>query len=101
MKKIITFFFVAFLSLLGAENKQVAVKSLQKRGEVGNQHYYLPNQDAPFTGKAIAKWPNGQKMTEISERANTGLKLIGILQGRQTSRSFVYVVREWAMEEKS
>ena len=26
---------------LGAENKQVAVKSLQKRGEVGNQHYYL------------------------------------------------------------
>ena len=64
MKKIITFFFV--FSLLGAENKQVAVKFLQKRGEVGNQLYYLPNQDVPFTGKAIAKWPNGQKMTEIS-----------------------------------
>ena len=64
MKKIITFFFV--FSLLGAENKQVAVKFLQKRGEVGNQLYYLPNHHVPFTGKAVAMWPNGQKMTEIS-----------------------------------
>ena len=64
MKKIITFFFV--FSLLGAENKKVAVKFLQKRGEVGNQLYYLPNHHVPFTGKAVAMWPNGQKMTEIS-----------------------------------
>ena len=87
MKKIITFFFVAFLSLLGAENKQVAIKSLQKRGEVGNQHYYLPNQDVPFTGKAIAKWPNGQKMTEISYKDGKrhGLKAHWYESGKKLS----------------
>ena len=66
MKKIIVSFLVTSLSLMGTETKLVSIKSLQKRGEDGNQLYYHPNQDVPFTGKAVAKWPNGQKMTEIS-----------------------------------
>ncbi|MAB76201.1 MAG: hypothetical protein CMO47_07045 [Verrucomicrobiales bacterium] len=66
MKKIITFLFAVSLSLLGAEDDQVAIKSLQKRGVAHNQLYYLPNQNMPFTGKAVAKWPNGQKKTEIN-----------------------------------
>ena len=66
MKKIIAFFFVVSLPLLGVESKEVSIKALQKRGEDGNQLYYLPNQDVPFTGKAVAKWPDGEKMTEIS-----------------------------------
>ena len=87
MKKIITFFFVVSLSLLGAENKQVAIKSLQKRGELGNQHYYLPNQDVPFTGKAVAKWSNGQKMTEISYKDGKrhGLKAHWYKSGKKLS----------------
>ena len=85
MIKIITFFFV--FSLLSAENKQVAIKSLQKRGEVGNQLYYLPNQDIPFTGKAVAKWPNGQKMTEISYKDGKrhGLKAHWYESGKKLS----------------
>ena len=88
MKKIITFFFV--FSLLGAENKQVAVKSLQKRGEVGNQLYYLPNQDVPFTGKAVAKWPNGQRMTEISYKdgKHHGLFSMWYENGQQRDQLF-------------
>ena len=66
MKKIIVSFLVTSLSLLGTEDKQVTIKSLQKRGEDGNQLYYLPNQEVPFTGKAVDYWPSGQKMTEIS-----------------------------------
>ena len=66
MKTIIASFLVVSLPLLGVESKEVSIKSLQKRGEHGNQLYYLPNQDVPFTGKAVAKWPDGQKMTEIS-----------------------------------
>ena len=88
MKKIITFFFVFSLSLLGAENKQVAIKSLQKRGEIGNQHYYLPHQDVPFTGKAVAKWPNGQKMTEINYKDGKrhGLKAHWYESGKKLSK---------------
>ena len=66
MKTIIAFFLVVSLSLLDLESKEVSIKSLQKRGEDGNQLYYLPSQDVPFTGKAVAKWPDGQKKTEIS-----------------------------------
>ena len=66
MKKIIVSFLVTSLSLLGTEDKQVTIKSLQKRGEDGNQLYYLPNQEVPFTGKAVSYYPNGRKMTEIS-----------------------------------
>ena len=66
MKKIIVYFFITSLSLLGSEPIQVTIKTLQKRGEADNQLYYLPNQDIPFTGKAVAYYRNGRKMTEIS-----------------------------------
>ena len=66
MKKLITSLFMVSLSLLSAEDEQVAIKSLQKRGDDGNQLYYLPNQDVPFTGKAVAHYHSGGKMTEIS-----------------------------------
>ena len=66
MKTIIASFLFVSLSLLGVESKEVSIKSLQKRGEHGNQLYYLPNQDVPFTGKAVAKWPDGQMKTQIS-----------------------------------
>ena len=66
MKKTILLFLVFSITLLGAESNQVSIKSLQKRGDDGNQLYYLPNKDIPFTGKAFAKWPDGQKKTEIS-----------------------------------
>ena len=64
MKKIIASLLVISLSLLGAEPNQVEIKSLQKRGEHGNQLYYLPNQEVPFTGIAVAYYRNGRKMTE-------------------------------------
>jgi antitoxin component YwqK of YwqJK toxin-antitoxin module len=66
MKKIIVYFFITSLSLLDVESIEVSIKTLQKRGEVDNQLYYLPNQDIPFTGKAVAYYRNGRKMTEIS-----------------------------------
>jgi len=66
MKTLVTVLFTVSLSLLSAEEEQVAIKSLQKRGEDGNQLYYLPTQDVPFTGKAVAHYHNGGKMTEIS-----------------------------------
>ena len=66
MKAILVTLLVVSFSHMGADDKQVSIKSLQQRGEHGNQLYYLPNQDVPFTGKAVAKWPNGQKMTVIS-----------------------------------
>ena len=66
MKTIIASFFVVSLSLMGEEPKEVSIKSLQKRGELGNQLYYLPNQNVPFSGKAVAKWPDGQMMTKIT-----------------------------------
>tara|TARA_Y100001934_G_C12317249_1_gene758162 strand:+ start:517 stop:1104 length:588 start_codon:yes stop_codon:yes gene_type:complete len=66
MKKIIAALLFISLSLLGAEPNQVQMKSLQKRGEDGNQLYYLPHQDFPFTGKAVTYWQNGRKKTEIS-----------------------------------
>ena len=66
MKKIIASLLFISLSLLGAEPNQVKIKSLQKRGEDGNQLYYLPNQEVPFTGIAVAYYRNGRKMTETS-----------------------------------
>ena len=66
MKSILVFFLMASFPLLGAETKEVAIKSLQKRGEAGKQRHYLPDQKTPFTGKAVAYWHGGQKMTEIS-----------------------------------
>ncbi|MBQ63498.1 MAG: hypothetical protein CL957_00525 [Euryarchaeota archaeon] len=66
MRKIIAFCLISSLPLLSAEKEEVAIKTLQKRGEAGNQRYYLPHQDTPFTGKAVAYWQGGQKMTEIS-----------------------------------
>ena len=66
MKKSFVSLFVVSLSLFGTEPKQVSIKALQKRGEVGNQLYYLPNQVVPFTGKAFAYWPDEKIMTEIS-----------------------------------
>lgn len=54
------------VSFLFAVPKQVTIKTLHKRGEVGNQLYYLPDQDTPFSGKAVSYWADGVKKTEIS-----------------------------------
>ena len=87
MKKIIASFFVISFSLLDVESKEVSIKSLQKRGEHGNQLYYLPNQDVPFTGQAVAKWPDGKKMTEISYKDGKrhGLKAHWFESGQKLS----------------
>ncbi len=87
MKKIIASFFVISFSLLDVESKEVSIKSLQKRGEHGNQLYYLPNQDVPFTGQAVAKWPDGKKMTEISYKDGKrhGLKAHWFKSGQKLS----------------
>ncbi len=66
MKKLIISFLVSPLSLLCAETKDIFIKTLQKRGEVGKELYYLPHQDTPFTGKASIYWQDGQKKTEIN-----------------------------------
>ena len=66
MKVILVSLLVVSFSLWGVEPKEVSIKSLQKRGEHGNQLYYLPNQEVPFTGKAFDYWPDGQMKTEIS-----------------------------------
>ena len=87
MKTIIASFLVVSLPLLGVESKEVSIKSLQKRGEHGNQLYYLPNQDVPFTGKVVAKWPDGEKMTEISYKDGKrhGLKAHWYKSGQKLS----------------
>ena len=87
MKAILVSLLVVSFSLLGVESKEVSIKSLQKRGENGNQLYYLPNQEVPFTGKAVANWPNGQKMTEISYKDGKwhGLKAHWFESGRKLS----------------
>ena len=86
-EKIIASFFVISFSLLDVESKEVSIKSLQKRGEHGNQLYYLPNQDVPFTGQAVAKWPDGKKMTEISYKDGKrhGLKAHWFESGQKLS----------------
>ena len=66
MKATLFTMFVFSFSLWGAEPKLVNIDKLQKRGEHGNQLYYLSNQDVPFTGKTVAKWPNGQKQKEAN-----------------------------------
>jgi len=64
MKAILLSIFVFSFSLWGAEPKVVAIDKLQKRGKAGSQLTYIPNQDTPFTGKAVSYWPNGQKARE-------------------------------------
>jgi antitoxin component YwqK of YwqJK toxin-antitoxin module len=64
IKAILLSLFVFSFSLWGAEPKVVNVDKLQKRGEAGSQLTYIPNQDTPFTGKAVGYWPNGQKEME-------------------------------------
>ncbi len=56
--------FVFSFSLLGAEPKVVSLDKIQSRGEVGSQLAYIPNQDTPFSGKAVNFHPNGQKKQE-------------------------------------
>ena len=75
MKKIIISFLVTSLSFLGAETKDITIKTLQKRGEVGKQLYYLPHQDTPFTGKAVAYWQDGQRDGPKSHWYENGQKL--------------------------
>ena len=64
MKAILFALFVFSFSLWGAEPKVVSFDKLQKRGKVGSQLTYIPNQDTPFTGKAVALYSNGQKKGE-------------------------------------
>ena len=52
--------FAIYLSLLGAETKEIRHHQLEKRGEDGSELYYLQNQDIPYTGKAIERSSNGQ-----------------------------------------
>tara|TARA_Y100000589_G_C26990717_1_gene562500 strand:- start:39 stop:545 length:507 start_codon:yes stop_codon:yes gene_type:complete len=64
MKPVLLSLFVFSFSLWGAEPKVVSIYKLQKRGKAGSQLTYIPNQDTPFTGKAVAFHPNGQKRWE-------------------------------------
>ena len=66
MKAILLSLFVFSFSLWGAEPKVVNVDKLQKRGEAGSQLTYIPNQDTPFTGKAVDFYINGQKIEEVN-----------------------------------
>jgi antitoxin component YwqK of YwqJK toxin-antitoxin module len=87
MKKVIAIFFVTALSLLGEEPKVVSFDKLQKRGEDGNQLYYLPDHKVPFTGKEVSYWPDGQKKTEISYKDGKrhGLKAHWYQSGQKLS----------------
>ena len=60
MKVTILTLFAIYLSLLGAETKEIRHHQLEKRGEDGSELYYLQNQDTPYTGKAIERSSNGQ-----------------------------------------
>ena len=62
--KIMAFFLAVSLPLLEAEPREVRFEKLQKRGKVGSQLTYIPNQDAPFTGKAVSFYSNGEKEWE-------------------------------------
>ena len=64
MKPILLSLFVFSFSLWGAEQKVVSSDKLQLRGKSGSQLTYIPNQDTPFTGKAVSFYPNGQKAHE-------------------------------------
>ena len=64
MKATLFALFVFSFSLLGAEPKVVGFDKLQKRGKAGSQLTYIPNQDTPFTGKAVDFHSNGQKWQE-------------------------------------
>ena len=66
MKVILLSIFVFSFSLLGAEPKVVGFDKLQKRGKAGSQLIYIPNQDSPFTGKAVRFYPNAQKSQEAT-----------------------------------
>ena len=87
MKKVIAIFFVTSLSLLGEEPQMVSFDKLQKRGEDGNQLYYLPDHKVPFTGKEVSYWPDGQKKTEISYKDGKrhGLKAHWYQSGQKLS----------------
>ena len=53
--------FALFTALLMVGCGEVVdIDQLQYRGGV----MYLPNEETPFTGKAVAKWPNGQECLE-------------------------------------
>ena len=87
MKKVIAIFFVTSLSLLGEEPQVVSFDKLQKRGEDGNQLYYLPDHKVPFTGKEVSYWPDGQKKTVISYKDGKrhGLKAHWYQSGQKLS----------------
>ena len=87
MKIIIMFLIVASVQLLGAETGEVTITTLEKRGESGKERHYLPHQDTPFTGKAVAFWQDGQKKTEISYKDGKrhGLKSHWYANGQKLS----------------
>tara|TARA_Y100000588_G_C14089550_1_gene853793 strand:+ start:230 stop:529 length:300 start_codon:yes stop_codon:yes gene_type:complete len=60
MKVILLSLFVFSFLLSGAEPKVVSFDKLQHRGRLT----YIPNQDTPFTGKAVRFYPNGQRVWE-------------------------------------
>ena len=66
MKAVLLSLFVISFSLWGVEPKVVSFDKLQKRGKVGSQLTYIPNQDTPFTGKAVSFYSNGQKKVEAT-----------------------------------
>ena len=88
MKKITAIFLITSLSLLGEGPIQVSSNTLQKRGEDGNQLYYLPDHKVPFTGKEVSYWPDGQKKTEISYKDGKrhGLKAHWYQSGQKLSQ---------------
>ena len=83
----------------------------KNEGSTGNQLYYLPNQEVPFTGKAVDYWPDGHMKTEISYKEGkrhgpkthwyeNGQKLseINYMNGKHDGL-LDCLVREWTTEE--
>ena len=64
MKVILLSLLVISSSLLGAEPKVVSFDKIQYRIKDGSELAYIPNQETPFTGKAVDFYKNGQKEKE-------------------------------------
>ena len=64
MKAILLSLLVISSSLLCAAPKVVSFDKIQYRIKDGSKLAYIPNQETPFTGKAVDFYKNGQKEKE-------------------------------------
>ena len=65
MKAILFALFVGLLMVGCGEPESNAIEqhSLEKRGPKGEERYYEPNEETPYTGWAKEMWRNGQMKT--------------------------------------